>query len=244
VQIDDGEPLPDWRDFAGSAMSGAVPSSLTRNRSITTTAKREERRTMRQLNLFMHMSLDGYVAPSDNTLPMSTGDDGIFEKVVPELMNNADTLLLGRVVSDQLLGYWLTAEANDPDLSTGALAHARWVTNARKIVLSRDEEQLPWANSKLAVVRNDDDIVRAVSALKQQPGKNIVVYGGVRTAQDLARLNLIDEYQLVVHPVALGDGGALFKDLTDRLELKLVDVVELKAGAVFLRHRPVTTGSK
>jgi dihydrofolate reductase len=62
----------------------------------------------------------------------------------------------------------------------------------------------------------------------------------VRTAQHLARLNLIDEYQLIVHPVALGDGGALFKNLPDRLELTLVELVELKAGTVFLRLRPVT----
>ncbi|HLX18951.1 MAG TPA: dihydrofolate reductase family protein [Gaiellaceae bacterium] len=121
---------------------------------------------MRQLNLFMHMSLDGYVASSD-TLPMSAGDDGIFEKVVPELMDGADTLLLGRVVADQLLGYWMTAEANDPDLSAGAVAHARWVTGARRVVFSRDEEQLPWADTELAVVRNDGDMVRSVSALKQ-----------------------------------------------------------------------------
>ncbi len=67
-----------------------------------------------------------------------------------------------------------------------------------------------------------------------------MVYGGVRTAQDLARLNLVDEYQLVVHPVAFGDGEALFKKLPRRLELKLLDVVELKAGAVLLRHRPLT----
>jgi dihydrofolate reductase len=196
---------------------------------------------MRELILFMHMSLDGYVAASDETTPMSRGDDGIFEKVVPELMNDSDTLLLGRVVADQLLGYWLSAETNDPDLSPAALAHARWVASAHKVILSRADEHLPWSDSKVAVARNDDDIVQAISALKQQTGKNIVVYGGVRTAQHLARLNLIDEYQLIVHPVALGDGGALFKNLPDRLELTLVELVELKAGAVFLRHRPVTT---
>ena len=160
---------------------------------------------------------------------------------MPELINDADTLLHGRVVADDLLGYWLTAESNDPDLASGALAYARWATGAHKVVLSNAEEQLPWENSELVVVRNDDDIVQAVAALKEQPGKNIVVHGGVRTAQHLARLDLIDEYQLVVHPVALGDGGALFKDLPDRLELSVVDVVELKAGAVFLRYRPVTT---
>jgi dihydrofolate reductase len=199
---------------------------------------------MRELVLFMHMSLDGYVAASDKTTPMSRGDDGIFEKVVPELMNDCDTLLLGRVVADQLLGYWLTAEANEPDLSPGALAHARWVAGARKVVLSRADEQLPWSDSELAVTRNDDDIVQAVSTLKQQAGKNVVVYGGVRTAQHLARLNLIDEYQLVVHPIALGDGGALFKNLPDPLELTLVELVELNAGTVFLRYRPVITEGK
>jgi dihydrofolate reductase len=199
---------------------------------------------MRELILFMHMSLDGYVATSNKTSPLSTGDDGIFERVVPELIDGADTLLLGRVVADQLLGYWLSAESNDPDLSPGALAHARWTTDARKVVLSNAEEQLPWANSELLVFRNDDGIVRAVSATKEQPGKNVVVYGGVRTAQHLARLNLIDEYQLVVHPVALGDGGGLFKTLSDRLELELVEAADLKAGAVFLRYRPVMTESK
>jgi dihydrofolate reductase len=196
---------------------------------------------MRELILFMHMSLDGYVAASDETTPMSRGDDGIFEKVVPDLMNDSDTLLLGRVVADQLLGYWLSAETNDPDLSPGALAHARWVASAHKVILSGADEQLPWSDSELAVARNDDDIVQAISKLKQQTGKNIVGYGGVRTAQHLARLNLVDEYQLIVHPVALGDGGALFKNLPDRLEFTLVELVELKAGAVFLRHRPLTT---
>jgi len=187
----------------------------------------------------MHMSLDGFVAASDKTTPFGTGDDGVFETVVPKLMNEADTLLLGRIVADELLGYWLTAETNDPDLSNGARAHARWVTGARKVIVSRAEEQLPWTNSELAVVRTDSDLLRAVSELKQRAGKNIVVYGGVRTAQNLARLDLIDEYQLVVHPVAFGEGGALFEKLRGRLELKRVDAVELKAGAVFLRHRPV-----
>jgi dihydrofolate reductase len=222
-------------------MSGRVPSGHHLQHANYDHREREERRTMRELILFMHMSLDGYVAASDETTPMSRGDDGIFEKVVPELMNDSDTLLLGRIVADQLLGYWLSAETNDPDLSPGALAHARWVASAHKVILSRADEHLPWSDSKVAVARNDDDIVQAISALKQQTGKNIVVYGGVRTAQHLARLNLIDEYQLIVHPVALGDGGALFKNLPDRLELTLVELVELKAGAVFLRHRPVTT---
>jgi dihydrofolate reductase len=83
-------------------------------------------------------------------------------------------------------------------------------------------------------------MVRGVSAQKQLDGKNIVVHGGVRTAQSLARLNLIDEYQLVVHPMALGAGRPLFKDLKNTLQLQLIDEVKLEAGAVFLRYQPGT----
>jgi len=194
----------------------------------------------------MHTSLDGYVSDADRPSGLTTVDDnngddlGEMETVVPKLTNDADTLLLGRVVADELLGYWLSAETNDPNLSSGGVAYARWATGVHKAILSNTKEQLPWGNSELVVVKSDEDMVRAVSALKRQPGKNIVVHGGVRTAQDLARLNLIDEYQLVVHPVAQGDGGPLFKDLPHNLKLQLIEVVELKAGGVFLRYRPTT----
>ena len=205
---------------------------------------------MRELILFMHMSLDGYVAAADKNSPPATTDDsepeddgtvddqGIMDMVVPRLTSDSDTLLLGRVVADELLGYWLTAETKFPDLTSGYRAYARWATGAHKAVLSNTEEQLPWENSELLLVKNDEDMVRTVSTLKRQSGKNIVFHGGVRTAQDLARLNLIDEYQLVVEPEALGDGKPLFRNLTNKLKLNLVEAITLKAGAVFLRYRP------
>jgi dihydrofolate reductase len=107
-----------------------------------------------------------------------------------------------------------------------------------KAVISNTKEPLPWGNSQLLLVTNDEDMVRAVSALKRQPGKNIVVHGGVRTVQALARLDLIDEYQLVVRPEAQGGGKPIFKDLPANLKLRLQEVVELRAGGVFLRYRP------
>jgi dihydrofolate reductase len=200
---------------------------------------------MRKLVLFMHMSLDGYVkAPGkdksgkDQTVSSPGEDPGVEETVVPDLIRDADTLLLGRLVAHELLGYWLNAEARDPDLSEGSIAYARWATGAHKAVFSNTEETLPWSDSELLLVENDEDMVQAVSTLKRQPGANIVFHGGVRTAQALARLNLIDEYQLVVPPVALGDGEPLFRNLPERLKLRLVQVRELKAGALFLRYQP------
>lgn len=199
---------------------------------------------MRDLVLFMHMSLDGYVkgagkdnSGNDRTITSPGEDPGALESVVPALIEGADTLLLGRVVADKLLGYWLNAEASDPDLSVGGIAYARWATGAHKAVFSNTRETLPWADSEHLLVENDEDMTRAVSALKAQPGKNIVFHGGVRTAQRLARLSLVDEYQLVVPPVALGAGEPLFTHLPERLKLELQQVVELEAGGIFLRYR-------
>jgi dihydrofolate reductase len=200
---------------------------------------------MRDLVLFMHMSLDGYVKASgkdgsgkDRTVTSPDEDPGALESVVPELIEGADTLLLGRVVADELLGYWLNAEATDSDLSPGGIAYARWAAGAHKAVFSNTRETLPWPDSELLLVESDEEMVGAVSALKNRPGKNIVFHGGVRTAQRLARLNLVDEYQLVVPPVAVGAGEPLFTELADRLKLELLEVLELEAGGIFLRYRP------
>ncbi len=200
---------------------------------------------MRNLILFMHMSLDGYIAASgtdrsgrDRTITSPGEDPGALETVVPKLTDNADTLLLGRVLANELVEYWLNAEATDPDLSTGGIAYARWATGAHKAILSNTDETLPWPDSELLLVRSDEDMIQAVSSLKRQPGKNIVTHGGVRTAQNLTRLNLIDEYQLVVPPVAVGEGRPLFRNLPDRLKLTLLEVVELEAGGLFLRYEP------
>jgi dihydrofolate reductase len=199
---------------------------------------------MRNVILFMHMSLDGYVKAAgqdatgrDKTVTSPGEEPGALESVVPELIAGADTLLLGRLLANDLVGYWLNAEASDHELTAGGLAYARWATGAHKAVFSNTPETLPWADSELLLVQNDADIVAAVSTLKQQPGKNIVCHGGVRTAQDLARLDLIDEYQLVVPPVALGAGEPLFGTLEDRRRLTLVQVTELEAGGIFLRYR-------
>lgn len=193
---------------------------------------------MRKLILFMHMSLDGYVSATDKSANWeSGGGPDIFASVVPRLIKDADTLLLGRVLSDELLGYWLNVEAT-PNPPKEELSYARWATAARKVILSRKDEKPKWPNTEMHVVEDDRGMVQAIAKVKQASGKNIVVHGGVRTARDLARLGLVDEYQLVIHPVILGKGESIFTDVEAMTRLRLKSVESLSGGALFATYEP------
>lgn len=197
---------------------------------------------MRKLVLFMHMSLDGYVAASDKSLNWGEpASPDIFASVVPRLIKDADTLLLGRVLSDELLGFWLSMEAKTPNASKDELAYARWATAARKIILSKKDEKPRWPNTEMHLVKDDHTMMNAIAAVKQAPGKNIVVHGGVRTARDLARLGLVDEYQLVIQPIILGSGMSIFTGVKGPNLLKLKGMEPLIGGALFATYEPAAT---
>lgn len=96
-------------------------------------------------------------------------------------------------------------------------------------------DKTEWKNTVL--VR--DNIADEIQKLKQQPGKNIVIAGGATVAQTLAKLGLIDEYLLIVHPVILGKGKLLLKDLTTRQKLKLMGTKTFNSGAVELAYQKI-----
>lgn len=198
---------------------------------------------MRKLILFMHMSLDGYVSAADQGADWGSADSSadIFASVVPRLIQDADTLLLGRPLSDELLGYWLNLEAKTPAAPKDELAYARWATSARKVILSKQDEKPKWPNTEMHLVKDDDDMMRAITGVKKRPGRNIIVHGGVRTARALARLGLVDEYQLVIHPVILGSGRSIFTDVKGISPLKLKNVESLKGGALVATYVPANT---
>ncbi len=107
------------------------------------------------------------------------------------------------------------------------------VIRLHRIVISNQPVNLPWDNPELIVAHDDDDLVAAVTEFKRQPGSDLGVPGGVRTAQRFARLGLIDEYVLQVHPVAIGAGKPLF---THKAELQLTRAKTYDSGVVRLRY--------
>ena len=186
---------------------------------------------MRSLILAMQISLDGFVGGPNGEMDWVTLSQEMDDHMLPAMMERADTCLLGRSLYQGFASYWPTAPATNPNLSKGEIQFASWIEQASKVVFSSTLEKVEWHNSRL--VRGD--AAAEVARLKQQPGKDIVSFGGARLAQELVRLGLVDEYQLMLNPVILGQGLPLFKDGGARQVLKLVSSGTFD-GAVALRY--------
>jgi len=195
---------------------------------------------MRNVILYMTTTVDGFIAGPDNELDwmLGTSDQELNDDIVA-LVRASDAGFLGYPVAQGMIPYWESTAA-DPAASSATRDLANAVNSLHRIILSGQPVDLPWDNSELVVVRDDDDLVAAVTEIKRQPGHDIGVPGGVRTAQRFARLGLLDEYVLQVHPIAIGAGRPLF---TRKSELQLTSAKTYESGVTRLRYEPAASGS-
>ena len=157
---------------------------------------------MRKVVLHMTMTCDGFFCGPHGELDwMSQIPDQELNDDTVALLAGFESGFIGYPTASGMIPYWLNV-AKNPSAPKGELAIAQAVNRLHPIILSNKEEALEWENTELLVVKNDNDLVEAVGRLKQQPGKDLGVPGGIRTAQTFVRLGLIDEYMLMVHPVA------------------------------------------
>ena len=147
-----------------------------------------------------------------------------------ENIARADALLFGRVTY-QMMEWWRNPPpaGERPDWTE---PFARTINAAKKYVVSSTLDHVDW-NAEL--VRGD--LGEAVRRLKQEPGNGLFT-GGVKLPMALAELDLIDEYEFVVHPAVAGHGPTLFAGLSKPIDLRLVDRLELGSGAVVMRYEP------
>jgi dihydrofolate reductase len=191
---------------------------------------------MRKVALYMTVTLDGFIAGPNNELDWMAGtSDQELNHDIVAILKRFDAGFIGYPTASGMIPYWLNA-AKDPSTSEQERAVAEVVNKMHVIIVSNKEEELPWVNAELLLVKSDADIIEAVSKFKQQPGKDLGVPGGVRTAQKFARLGLLDEYILMVHPVTIGDGKRLF---TVKANLHLVGSKAYDSGVVCLRYNPI-----
>ena len=195
---------------------------------------------MRKLFLSMQMTLDGFsTGPNDEMdyLPPFTNEN-IWRDLHEEMWRNlddVDTFILGRRTYQIWEQYW-PAVGSNPQSTDNDKKFSRFADETKKIVISSTIDRADWKNTVLI----KDNIAEEIQKLKQQPGRNIAVAGGATVAQTLAKLGLIDEYQIVVHPVILGKGKLLLKDLDVRQKLKLIGTKTFNSGAVELSYSKIT----
>ena len=188
---------------------------------------------MRNVVLWAGMSLDGFTSGENERLdwlvPHATQPEA--HDVFQRLRERADTILLGRVNYEGFLGYWPQVK-DDPKASPDDKAISRWLDDTEKVVFSRTLREVTWQNARLA----RRDAAEEVAALKRDHGKDIIIQNSTRLAQSLLAADLVDELALVVAPVALGKGRALFAGLPRQIELELGALEPVKDGTILVRY--------
>ncbi len=179
---------------------------------------------MRPLRYSINVMLDGCV---DHRVGVPDAD---VHRVAAQHIERCDALLFGRVVYEMMESAWRPPALYEMPEWTHAFGLT--IDRARKHVVSSTLESVDW-NAELV----QGDLETAVRALKDQPGTGIAT-GGVTLPTALAELGLIDEYELIVHPVVAGHGPRLLEGLSRPLDLELVHVEELGSGAVVRRYVP------
>ena len=189
--------------------------------------------TSRKLIAALQVSLDGLIEGPNGELEWIGSWEDSFE-LLPEI----DTCVLGGAMYPGYEQYWLAVLA-DPEgplpftgkpPSMGEVEYARFADKTPHVVLSQTLESVAWKTAR--IVRD----VAEIRALKQQPGKHIHAVGGASLVSTLMNGHLVDQLRLTVHPLVLGKGKALFKDVDGRHRLELLETRPLAGGRVSLTY--------
>jgi len=185
----------------------------------------------------MHISLDGFVAGPNGEMNWIKVDEEIFEHVGKRI-SEGDTALYGRVTYQMMESYWPTA-GDKPTASKHDIEHSKWYSNVHKVVLSKTMKDpgLPAGQAGLTnTTIISDNLSDRINEIKQQAGKDILLFGSPTATHSLIQLNLIDGYWLFVNPIILGRGIPLFVDIKDKIKLKLLTTRQFTCGVTELNY--------
>ena len=186
--------------------------------------------TMRKLKLQMQVTLDGFnsTGPNDEQQWVTWDLDGIKQYVV-DLLDTSDTILIGRKLAEGYIPYWhdVITKPDDP-----MYEFATRIVGSKKVVFTKTLDKSVWANTELA----KGDLSDEVKKLKNQEGKDLIVYGGSSFVSSLIEHGLIDEFHFFVNPIAIGKGISAFAQLENWQQLKLVKSMTCDSGLIILHY--------
>jgi dihydrofolate reductase len=173
----------------------------------------------------MSMSLDGFVG-SDREHPGVAIPDAEVKQWKLERISKAGAHLMGRVTYEEMSSYW--PQSKDP--------YAAPMNDIPKVVFSKtlSDEEAGWPVTRVA----RGDLATEIAAIKAEPGADVIVWGGAGFAGALAAADLIDEYRLLIQPLVVGRGQALFNQLPESRHLDLVEATPFPSGIVVQVYRP------
>ena len=175
----------------------------------------------RKLILYMSMSVDGFVARRDGTMPwlgQSRPHDASRQRAVEELLGRTGLIVLGRRAAEDMAQAWPGSQS----------VTAKYMNELPKLVFSSTISEVEWGNSRVSNRAVEEEIPE----LKRRPEQDIVVFGGAAFARSLAHHGLIDEYRIVVQPFALGDGLPLLHGLPEPVRLELISTTAYADGPI------------
>lgn len=179
---------------------------------------------MRKLFWQISVTLDGFMEGPNRELDSTAQfPDEDFDRYASQMLQSIDGVLLGRKTYQLFADYWPSATGPDADR----------LNQLPKIVFSRTLEKAAWRNSRLV----KDDVAGEVIRLKQQPGRDLALFGSADLASTFIRHGLIDEFRILMTPVLLGEGTPLFQDIRNRVALKLSKAVPWSSGTVALYYQ-------
>ena len=185
---------------------------------------------MRRLMVFNNITLDGYFTDANNDMSWAHRNaDEEWNKFTSENASGGGVLLFGRKTYDLMASFWPTKQAYDmmPQVAEG-------MNNLPKVVFSRTMEKAEWNNTRLV----KDNIVEEVKKMKSESGDNMVLMGSGSIVSQFTQAKLIDEFQLIVHPIVLGSGRTLFEGIKEPFSLKLINSRTFGNGNVLLTYVP------
>jgi dihydrofolate reductase len=186
---------------------------------------------MRKLMVYTLLSADGYFVDADGKMDWAKDrPDPDYQAFAEQNASGDAVLLYGRITYEMMASFWPTPAAQQM-----MPAMAERMNRLPKIVFSRTLHQAHWNNTTVC----GDDAVEAVREMKQQDGPGMCILGSGSLTSQLARAGLIDEYQFMINPVAVGSGRTLFEGMTKRLELELTQTRSFNNGKVFVCYKPV-----